>query len=288
MQLLRQFVPFAFAALIGSALFGQGAGEIFEDLEPPWLERESGESEGGVEEHLETDRDSFTPATTTVGKGRTIFESAYSYLDNRNIADTHSLPEIVTRYGLTDRIELRFGWNWEAGGGGSVSGGDAGGGLEELGLRVESQMLYGVKILVTEQESWLPQSSCIIQAASPTSGPETSTDFLVGYVFGYKFFDDWQLNSSLRYNATKEEGDHHNQWAPSVVLKVPVHERWNIHGEYFGIFTDGKETGQNPQYFSPGVHYLISPDFEVGVRVGWGLNDDAANFFSNVGIGVRF
>ena len=33
--------------------------------------------------------------------------------------------------------------------------------------------------------------------------------------------------------------------------------------------------------FSPGVHYLITRDLEIGVRVGWGLNRQSPNFFSN-------
>src|SRR4029453_3610479 len=41
-------------------------------------------------EHLETDRDSFTPATTTAGAGRWIVESAYSFIDNRRAPDTSS------------------------------------------------------------------------------------------------------------------------------------------------------------------------------------------------------
>ena len=40
----------------------------------------------------------------------------------------------------------------------------------------------------------------------------------------------------------------------------------------------------NQSYVSPGIHYLVTPDLEVGVRVGWGLGGDAANFFSNVGV----
>jgi hypothetical protein len=33
---------------------------------------------------------------------------------------------------------------------------------------------------------------------------------------------------------------------------------------------------------------ITAPNLEVGVRVGWGLNDQAARFFSNAGIGWRF
>jgi hypothetical protein len=88
--------------------------------------------------------------------------------------------------------------------------------------------------------------------------------------------------------STREERDHFNIWAPSVVLKVPVAERWSAHVEYFGMFADGRADGQNPQYFSPGLHYLITPHFEIGTRIGWGLNQDAASFFTNVGAGILF
>ena len=41
-------------------------------------------------------------------------------------------------------------------------------------------------------------------------------------------------------------------------------------------------------FFSPGTHYLLTPNLELGVRIGWGITDDAPRFFSNVGIGWRF
>ena len=65
-------------------------------------------------------------------------------------------------------------------------------------------------------------------------------------------------------------------------------EKWTVHGEYFALFSDGRERDRQQHYFSPGVHYLVTRDFEIGIRVGWGLNDQAANFFSNVGGGYRF
>jgi hypothetical protein len=76
------------------------------------------ELENPFEDAIETDRDSFTSATTTVGRGRLVIESAYSFLDNRGVKETHSFPELLGRYGLTERLELRLGWNYEVGGGG--------------------------------------------------------------------------------------------------------------------------------------------------------------------------
>jgi len=250
---------------------------------------EPGESESDrEEEHLETDRDSFTPATTLVGRGWTMFETSYSFIDNRTAADSHSLPEVLTRFGLTDWLELRLGWNLEAGGGGEVSGNEIGGDEATGQSETETKLLYGLKIAVSEQDDWLPRSAIIVHANTPTSGPNTATQFVTTYVAGWTLPNRWNIDSSMRYVAATEEGDHFNQWAPSIVLKVPFGERWNAHAEYFGIFSQNRANDSNGQYFSPGVHYLLSPNCELGTRVGWGLNDDASNFFSNIGLGVRF
>ena len=281
-------LPALLAVVFGTAASAQEIGEIFEPLETPWLSLNTPLEVEDEKGHIETDRDSFTPSTSTAGRGQVIFESAYSFIENRTKDSTHSFPEIIARIGITERTELRVGWNYEIGGGGSVSGGDAGGLLEGSASGEESQMLYGIKTQLTEQSGWIPESACIIQGTTPTSGVETATDFQLGYVFGWELLESLTLDSSLRYVATQEENDHFNQWAPSVVVKMPVAERWNVHGEYFGVFTDNRSENVAPQYFSPGVHYLITPDFEIGVRVGWGLNEDAANSFTNVGLGLRF
>ena len=74
----------------------------------------AGESEGHAE--IETDRDSFTPATTLIPKSKVMIESAWAYIDNREGEDTHSLPELLIRYGAFERMELRLGANYETGG----------------------------------------------------------------------------------------------------------------------------------------------------------------------------
>ncbi len=281
-------ILFAALGFDASSVCGQTTGQLFSQADLPWLRSTNEGHRGAEEEHLETDRDSFTPSTSTVKSGRLLFESAYSFIDNGSSSASHSFPEILNRYGLADGIELRFGWNYEVGGGGSVAGGHSGRHSEGSSEEKESQVLYGLKLMLTEQDHWLPESAMIVQGTTPTSGPETASDMQLGYVFGWKFFDGWQFDSSLRCISTVEEEDHFNEWAPSVVLKVPVTEQWNIHSEYFGLFSDGRFDEKNGQYFSPGLHYLISPDLEIGVRTGWGLSNDAADFFTNAGLGLRF
>jgi hypothetical protein len=241
-------------------------------------------------EHIETDRDSFTPATTLSGPGRLILESGYTFVDNRDAAETHSFPELIGRYGLADWLELRVGANYEIGGEPSpVSGsGSEAGDLEAGEIESESKVLYGFKAQLTEQCGWRPRSAAVLHGNTPTHGPETETHLVATYVWGWMVIEGVDWDSAIRYGDGSAEGDRFNRWAPSTVLKVEVAERWNAHVEYFGIFTDGRDEELSQSYVSPGIHYLVTPDFEAGVRVGWGLGGDAANFFSNVGVGVRF
>jgi len=256
--------------------------------EVPRAEPEERRPESRFEDAIETDRDSFTPATRTAGRGRFIVESSYSFIDNRRGPETHSFPELLLRYGVRERLELRLGWNYEIGGGGNVVSGTVGEDVLGPTTSEEGRMLYGFKAAVTEQARWVPGSALILQGFTPTAGEATDTQLLVGYVFGWELPRRWKLDAAFRYNSDSEEEDRFSVWAPSVVLKVPVMERVNVHGEYFGLFSRDKAEDFVRHFFSPGVHYLITPDLEVGVRLGWGLNDQSARFFTNVGVGWRF
>lgn len=240
------------------------------------------------EREMETDRDAFTPATSTVGKKKTIFESSYSFIDNRDVADTHSLPELLLRYGLNDRIELRLGWNFEVGGAGDIVSGSEGSEGFDGRIERESQILFGIKAAITEQDGWRPKSAAILQGYTPTSGVAPATDVVAAYTFGWELANRWRLDSSMRYGTEHSANDAFNQWAPSVVLRVPINDKWHVHAEYFGIYSQGAERDFSRAFISPGMHYLLTPNLELGVRLGWGITQDAPKVFSNVGIGWRF
>lgn len=241
------------------------------------------------EHHLETDRDSFTPATTTVDRGRWIVESSYSFIDNRRAPDTNSLPELVVRYGLTERLELRLGWNFEAGGGGNVVSSIEGEeGLEGARFERESRTLYGLKWRFTDQSKWIPESSFLVQGFTPTTGSATATEASITYVWGWELPWRWKLDGAIRYASSSDHSDDFAIWNPSTVLRIPLSEQIAVHAEYFGAIPQGRDGGQSQHFFSSGLHYLLTPDVEIGFRVGWGLNDASARFFSNAGIGWRY
>jgi hypothetical protein len=240
-------------------------------------------------DEIETDRDSFTPATTLAPRCRAIVELAHSFIDNRTVPETHSFPELLVRYGASDWLELRLGWNDEVGGAGSpVSGNVPSDFGEEDALERAHRMLYGLKAWMSEQNAWRPESAVILQAFTPTGGAETDTELSATYVFGWTLQNRWVWDSAIRYSTASREEDSFAVWAPSTVLKIPLGEQWKAHVEYFGVFSDRRADETVQHFVSPGAHYLITQDLEIGVRVGWGLNREAPNFFSNVGLGWRY
>jgi hypothetical protein len=253
-----------------------------------WSEEfsEEGDEE---EDELVTDRDSFTPATTLAGRRHLIVETAYTFLDNRRVPETHSLPELLVRYGVNDWLELRFATNYEVGGAGNpVSANSPDDLAEEAELEEEANVSYGLKLALRAQNGWTPRSALILQGATPTAGVATDTHFHATYVTGWTLQDGWTWDSSIRVGTGSLEDDRFQVWAPSSVVKFPLSERWKGHVEYFGVFSEGRARETTQHFFSPGAHVMLTEDFEVGVRVGWGLNDQSPNFFANVGGGYRF
>jgi hypothetical protein len=201
MKLLRllQSTLFAWAAL---AAAGNVGGLFAQDL----AGTESASQQANS--MLEADRDAFTPATTTVGKDIRLLESSYAYIDNRHDADINSVPETLFRYGLTDRVELRVGWNYEGGGSGNVvTANESSEGLFGRGVEYESYALYGVKVAVTKQQGWIPESCAIVEGFTPTAGHGTATKPVVTYSGGWKYSGGWELDSAIRYGMGNEE-DH--------------------------------------------------------------------------------
>lgn len=250
-------------------------------------------------EAIETDRDSFTPAATVAAWGRLIAELSYTSVDNDLPPATHSVPELLLRYGVNDWLEFRLGWNDERGAAGNPAAGAFPSNFTATGgFRNEARIAYGFKAWLTEQDGWQPHTALIVQGLTPTSGDLSATEVMVTLVARRVLNNGWIWDSALRYSTGRvyfvdesEEGsfvDAYGIWSPSTVLKIPLNDRWSVHAEYFGIFSSNRPDAVVQHYFSPGVHYLITSDLELGVRFGCGLNGDAANFFTNVGLGWQY
>ena len=236
---------------------------------------------------LRTDRDAYTFVPTTARFGETILESSFSYIDNPGFASTYSFPELLVRVGVNDWMEARLGWNYDIGGINDITGMGSIGGLISPS-EANGSFLFGTKIRLLENEGRRPAASIMMHGQTPTSGGDNTTDPSASAVLEWKVQDDWLLALGLHYQVLTDPDDYYNEWTPSMILRIPVGERWNVHAEWFSNWTVGRQDEERQHYVSPGGHVAVTENFEIGLRFVIGLSPGADSFVANTGIALRF
>jgi hypothetical protein len=244
---------------------------------------------------IETDRAAFTPALSTAPLGRVLLESGYSFIANRGLPSDHSYPELMLRFGLSERVELRLGWNHEAGGAGNiVSPIQVQQGLVSARsnpfnpIAYENGFMYGVKLRLITQSGWIPANTVVIQGFSPTLGDTHKTQFNATYAIGWEFAPRWRLDGAVRYATESELADNWSLWSPSVVLRAPFAERWSASAEYFGVIPRGEVGGVSQHFVGPGLQFLVTQDAQLNLRVGTGITSQSPEFYLSAGFGLAF
>ena len=238
---------------------------------------------------LGTDRDAFTPNTHTIAPGTTLWEASYVYIDNQLGKPTNNYPELLLRIGQNNWFEWRFGFNYGVGSQGAiVTSVEVGEGQVGGRSLYESSILYGFKADISDQDGWLPESCFIMEASTPTYGDVFGTVPVATGVCGWQFAGGCRLDAAMRYAYSEGAIGWFDRWSPSVVLRVPVTERFEVHAEYFDTFTQRNLIDTNRAFFSPGTHYMLTKHCEIGLRVGWGVTRTAPDFFSDAGCGFRW
>lgn len=255
----------------------------------PFVASDSARAEEVAGGDLGTDRDAFTPSTKTIAPGTLLSEGSYVYIDNRSGLPTNNIPEYLLRIGGTDWLEWRFGVNYSVNSAGNIVT------SVEVGERrpfdetlYEANVLYGFKADVSDQDGIVPESCFIMEGGTPTSGDLWGTIPVATVVAGWELPWGARLDGALRYAYAQSHTRWFNRYSPSVIIRQPITDGLEIHAEWFETFTQGLPTDNVRPFFSPGTHYLLSENIEVGIRVGWGLNHTAAGFFSDTGIAWRY
>ena len=106
--------------------------------------------------------------------------------------------------------------------------------------------------------------------------------------FPFRRSEPWRFDAAVRYACSEGIEGWFSRWTPSTVLRMPVTDRWEVHAEWFGSYPVGAPGRSGEPFFSPGTHIMLTKNFELGVRVGWGLGVETAPFFYDAGCGWRW
>lgn len=265
--------------------------ETFQDFGSTWQRVIRGQ-ESPYDEPIATDRPDFTEASSVVGRGVLQLETGYTYFNDDEggtRTQTHSLPETLFRYGISDNVELRLVWNyfWEE--------------TSEPGSNVRrdgaDDLFLGAKFALTSQEGLRPESALIIHTVAPTGGLAFTNhhcEIRTNYLYGWDLPNDTTLGGSVGYGTATDspgsnsEFDRYNVFHSSVTHGRPITESVNMYIEYFGLYFDGLSGGRPEHYVDTGLTYLPTINTQFDVRIGFGLNQSAIDYFAGPGFSVRF
>jgi len=256
-------------------------------------------NEATKEKPLDTDRPDFGAATTTVGKGRAILETGYTFYHDRGTEGNftgHTYPDAVLRLGMfAEWFEFRIGQSFSnlrtspaAGANTPVS--------QATEVQTGAQDLYlGTKLALTEQKSYLPESVIILQSTVPSGSRNlTAGRVLPGiiYLYGWDVVEN-KLDFSGLFEADKVV-DHSNnsytQLAQTLEVRYYWTPRFRTFLELLALYpVNATAPGVGPQYYAhPWVTYFVTNDLQLDFHVYIGLNRHATDFFGGPGLSVRY
>jgi len=288
-------VPFTFATIMfallanGGDSYAQWQPSFWDDFgKPAELQRDP------FEERIETERHDFTQSAVTVGRGIFQLESGYSYFNKNTEHESegsHTFPEMLVRYGISEDVEVRLRWNyvWIY--------------AEEEPSRIGSEDLrYSIKFQLTrEEEDDLLTTAAEIRGLAPTGGDSFTTNHAeigLDYIYQCSLGERVTLAGSTGY-ATNGFGDfgllpdqptaeNFNVMSQSAVLGVEITELNTLYTEWYAIFSDGLEDEIVVSVFNIGLDHYFTDNLVVDFRAGVGLTEDSDDFFVGVGGGWRF
>jgi len=246
---------------------------------------------------IATDRPGFSDSAFLVPRGHGQLELGYIFahdVENGTNTKTHVAPGTSLRVGLLDDLELRLKWSgmslvdtrypFVTPGGRHITAHDHidGGTDMSVGLKLP--------ILKHTDENHLPNLS-IIPALSLPVGAETKTsgdaDPSFEAAWNYPITDRFTIYGIGSIASASDMEGRFAQAAGSFAASITLTDQLSIFVEYFGIYPSTRESDcQHNIDLGPVI--LISDNIQLDVAVGMGLNEEAPDFFTNIGISIRF
>ena len=238
---------------------------------------------------LNTDRPDFTESSRTVGLGITQWEMGYTYTfddDGVNQARAHTYPEALLRVGLfADWLELRVGWLY-------LDQVTRSGGISSS-LQGSEDLYLGMKIALTPQDGCLPSMALIPQMTIPTGTTGISAgETLPGlnWTYSWDLSDTVSIAGQTQINRALDQvtSQPFLDFSQAASVGFAITERLAGYAEWYTLVPDGADTDATQHYVNTGLTLAVSEFLQYDARVGYGLSDEADDYFVGGGLVFRY
>jgi hypothetical protein len=230
--------------------------------------------EAGEEPELLTDRPDFTETSVVVPLRSLQVESGFTYSDDPDGTHTWSGPELLLRYGIGPRTELRLGLPDYI----RVRGGTRVGAFGDTYLGFKQQLARpGARM------AW----ALIPAVTLPTGGSRVTSDRVdpeIVLTWARDLSETWSVGGIVGYARPTEDGERNPVVFPTVSFGRSLSDRW---GTFFEWAAEFPERGGDVHLFHHGYTYALRSNVQLDVHLGFGLSDAAPDFFIGAGFAFR-
>ncbi len=222
-----------------------------------------------------------------IARGRTQLEGGYTFVYDRTAGvrmTQHAVPDLLLRFGCTDRLEVRLGWPGYVATGydGPAPGGSSDDVLEpNVGFMLDLWTQHGV----------LPQTAVLAAVPITLEGNPFALDSLQPLA---ELLYRWDLTERLGWGGTTGmalfdvAGDHFVQLQQTLNLDYLLADRLGTFAEWEMLVDHGSAPDGPQHMLGGGVAYLLSDRLQVTWQAGLGLNERAPDFLTGIRFAFRF
>lgn len=232
---------------------------------------------------LITDRPDATESPTVIPKGYLQIETGAFYEDQGNNAfkkKTTTFNTTLLRYGLTDHLEIRVGWDFAESKTEIKS-------TEQVGITSGlSPLLLGAKIAIIEEKGWIPEMGFLGHLYLPfTAGTDFKTE-TTGVDFRFSFTHTLSKRSSLSYNlgAAWTDDSPEAAYIYTFAYGYSITDALGIYAELYG---DLPENNKATHLWDAGLSYLVNDAIQLDATIGSGITE-GQNLLLSAGVSMRF
>lgn len=235
-----------------------------------------------AKEPLVTDRPDFTESSSSVGAGVIQLEAGTTYFETSGGFDVWTLGEVLVRWGVIEKLELRFvlpTYSWERGGGDSSSGflGTSVGFKYDLKEGTGSGFIGGMEAAVIASTT-VPTGTADYSSSAWQPSAVASASWELGPSVG--------LGANLGLGRPSNGEERFTSLWLSAALGVGITDTTSVFFELFG-FDREEDRGPNTLTFQTGVVYLLSPDLQLDLRAARRLSGEGVNVLIGAGVSWR-